>query len=75
MKNITLLVLSVCCLFVFNSCKKGCTDPIANNYELDAVVDNGICLYDTTSLLINIIHVFENQSFSFDSIYQCFNII
>ena len=69
MKNSILFILLI--VFTFISCrKKGCTDPIANNYELDAVVDNGICLYDTTSLLINIIHVFENQSFSFDSIYQ-----
>ena len=43
MKNITLLVLSVCCLFVFDSCKKGCTDPYASNYNANREIDNGSC--------------------------------
>lgn len=71
MRNSILFILLIVIAFI--SCrKKGCTDPIANNYDPKAVVDNGDCLYDTIpdSLQINIVHVFENQLFSFDSIYQ-----
>tara|TARA_B110000438_G_C15657200_1_gene582207 strand:+ start:12 stop:827 length:816 start_codon:yes stop_codon:yes gene_type:complete len=74
MRNSILFILLIVIAFI--SCrKKGCTDPIANNYDLNAVVDNGICLYDLASpnadsLELNIVHVFDNELFSFDSVYQ-----
>lgn len=74
MRKSILLTLLVTITFI--SCrKKGCTDPYANNYNSTAQVDNGTCLYDSiipniASLIINTSHVFENKSFSFDSIYQ-----
>ena len=26
-------------------CPSGCTDPLANNFDAEAVVDNGFCVY------------------------------
>lgn len=46
MKNL-LLVLTITAV-TFISCKKeeGCTDPVANNFNADAVIDNGDCTYE-----------------------------
>lgn len=43
-----LLFLGVSLLVGLNSCKKkGCTDPVASNYNASAEKDNGNCKYDT----------------------------
>ena len=43
MKFFYLLPLSFFTLFVFDSCKKGCTDPYAENYNPNREIDNGSC--------------------------------
>jgi|GEM_PF-2167607 len=46
MKN-TLIALSVLCLLLASSCDEieGCTDPSSLNYDQDATLDDGSCLY------------------------------
>jgi hypothetical protein len=34
----------------------GCTDPSANNYDVNATVDDGSCAYDPATVIINEIH-------------------
>lgn len=48
MKYVT-IVLATTALAVFSSsCRKGCTDPDATNYDEQAKKDNNSCEYDTT---------------------------
>lgn len=49
---ITLLSVGLLSLLVVSCSKKGCTDPVALNYSVDAIKDNGICQYPT-NILIN----------------------
>lgn len=52
MKNLRLIALFlVCFVLVITSCKKkkGCTDPIAYNYNPSAKEDNGACTYGQVS--------------------------
>lgn len=54
-----IIILFAFC-FAFFSCKKrGCTDPIATNYNTDATKDNGSCEYGSNCLYNTI-----NSSFS-----------
>ncbi len=63
-------------LITFIQCKKGCTDPLANNYDPDAKKDNGSCYYlslptnlqytissDTNSGLVNVQATATNENF------------
>jgi hypothetical protein len=46
----TLKILSLATIMIFAySCKKkkGCTDPVADNYDFDAEKDDGSCIYST----------------------------
>ena len=43
-KNVSLL-LSLILIICFNSCKKGCTDPLAYNYNSNRTIDNGSCRF------------------------------
>jgi hypothetical protein len=45
MKKITIISLVTCLLFVISCKKKGCTDPVATNYNEKAKVDDGTCEY------------------------------
>ena len=45
MKLFTRLIFLVTVISLTNSCKKGCTDPTAANYNPDAKKDNGSCYY------------------------------
>jgi hypothetical protein len=45
MKKLTVLTLASCLLFVISCKKKGCTDPVATNYNEKAKVDDGTCEY------------------------------
>ncbi len=49
---ITLLILGLTATSISSCERKGCTDPIALNYSVDAINDNGVCLYPT-NILIN----------------------
>ena len=40
-----LLILSLVCLAFIGCNKKGCTDPLAENYVSNASEDDGMCLY------------------------------
>lgn len=45
-------LIAFSCLFVFNSCNKkpGCNDPLADNYDETANLDNGTCTYNLAFL-------------------------
>lgn len=38
-------VCIILCVFITTSCKKGCTDPLAYNYNAHRSIDNGRCKY------------------------------
>ena len=61
-------------LFFNFSCKKGCTDPNASNYDPTAKKENNTCEYDSSSTETNIslitFHYYDSDSFYLDSIYQ-----
>jgi hypothetical protein len=43
MKNISLIIALLFSVVIFDSCKKGCTDPYAYNYNANREIDNGSC--------------------------------
>ena len=72
LKNIRIfLSLASLCLLV--SCKEGCLDPIATNYNPNAKKSNNeLCQYDSSSkntLNLEVFHLFNGNNFSLDSIY------
>jgi hypothetical protein len=67
---IRLLSILFICSFVTFSCKKeGCTDPQAENYNVNANTDDGNCTYALDELQIKINTSYGNQSFYLDSSY------
>ena len=49
MKTINFFSLVLTSALLLSSCSKeteGCTDPIASNYDSEASIDNGTCIYD-----------------------------
>ena len=47
------LIVFVFAVTLLGSCKKdieGCTDPMANNYDSDANIDDGSCIYSMTRI-------------------------
>ena len=71
LKNIKIFVsLALLCLLV--SCKEGCLDPIATNYNPNAKKSNDeLCQYDASKnpLNLEVYHLFNGNNFSLDSIY------
>jgi hypothetical protein len=49
MKKLFLLLIPA--VFIISSCGKGCIDPNASNYDVDAKKDNGKCTYESTLTL------------------------
>jgi hypothetical protein len=71
LKNIKIYAsLALLCLLV--SCKEGCLDPIATNYNPNAKKSNDeLCQYDASKnpLNLEVFHLFNGNNFSLDSIY------
>jgi len=72
LKNIRIfLVVASFCLLA--SCKEGCLDPNATNYNPNAKKSNDeLCQYDSsfkTPLTLEVFHLFNGKNFSLDSIY------
>ena len=72
LKNIRIfLVVASFCLLA--SCKEGCLDPNATNYNPNAKKSNDeLCQYDSslkTLLTLEVFHLFNGNNFSLDSIY------
>lgn len=72
LKNIRIfLVVASFCLLA--SCKEGCLDPTATNYNPNAKKSNDeLCQYDSslkTPLTLEVFHLFNGNNFSLDSIY------
>ena len=71
MKNRFLFILIL--IFIFNlfSCKKrGCTDSSSLNYNEYAEINDGTCEYGPATVQLNLHHLYNNITFSFDSIYE-----
>lgn len=52
------IVLSIICLFTiqfYAKAQQGCTDPQATNYNSNALVNDGSCIYPATSLTTNLL--------------------
>ena len=54
MKRLNVLLLAGLMIFSLNSCKKGCIDPYAKNYNSKKKKDNGSCTYYSTVTLHSI---------------------
>ena len=67
------ILLTIIVLNFIISCKEGCLDPYALNYDSDAKKSNDeLCEYDTNnaeSLFLETYHKFDNEDFNLDSIY------
>jgi hypothetical protein len=51
MKHYLYIILAGTLILVGNSCKKGCTDPLAHNYQKKKTKDNGSCeIYSSVKL-------------------------
>lgn len=68
------VLITTILLISFVSCrKKGCTDPLASNYDSKANYDNGLCEYDTSNIYnfdLKIYHLFNSIPFHLDSVYN-----
>ncbi len=67
-RNFLIIIGMTALLF---SCKKGCTDPEAYNYNMNRSIDNGSCKYYNTvtldSVKVNSFAEFNNQSQGWDA--------
>ena len=71
MKLFNKIFLIIVFLSTFSSCKKGCTDPEAYNYNINRTIDNGSCSYYQTvtldSVKVNSFAEFNNQNEGWDA--------
>lgn len=61
MKNLNLLVIAGL-LITANSCKKGCTDPAASNYDEKAKKENNSCIYPVDELQVPSTYAFTDAN-------------
>jgi hypothetical protein len=64
-------ILALMVLILASGCKKeGCTDPLSDNYDPDAKVDDGTCTYTPATLSLNVTHKVGNLPFAFNVPFQ-----
>lgn len=66
------IFVSLALLSLIVSCREGCLDPIATNYNPNAKKSNDeLCQYDASKnpLNLEVFHLFNGNNFSLDSIY------
>ena len=63
-RTVVLLVAVIAGASSLTSCKnKGCTDPTATNYDMEASKDDGSCTYNTSTVLsFNFTHNWDGQA-------------
>lgn len=66
MKPHYLLIGLFTVLLINASCKRGCMDPKAVNYDLEASKDDGNCLYEIPTLTINIEPTYKGAPLELD---------
>lgn len=73
MKFYRLFLLAAIVAVVVSSCNtdqnEGCTDPDAINYDADAEVDNGSCIYDTAAVVTVSGEITTNTEWTADKAY------
>lgn len=70
--NNKVLITSILLTAIVGCRKKGCTDPLASNYDIKANYDNGLCEYDTANVYdfnVKTYHLFNANPFHLDSVY------
>lgn len=71
MKKLLFLLLAIA--LIGNSCKKGCIDENAINFDPDAKRDAENCLYESPIVNLNFIFRFGGEELSFDNYYTDVN--
>jgi hypothetical protein len=72
MKKNIYIIAAIGLGITFNSCnKKGCTDPVANNYDARAKKNDNSCTYDaplptTANINLNLTHKVGTENFQFN---------
>lgn len=69
MKRLFYFLLILSCLLPFQSCKKGCTDPKAINFQENVKENNEKCLYPIFPLEVNFKLLFNSYPVEFDEFY------
>lgn len=72
MKKTNIIVWGIAMLgtaFVFSSCRKGCTDPTALNYEENAKKDDNSCEYPETTFKLDIVPTFNGENLELNKDY------
>ena len=70
--KLNILTISTLILLIGNSCRKGCTDPAASNFDERAKRDNNSCTYDTSSsdrsnISLMLHHKYDSQNFALNT--------
>ena len=61
-----LIIFILLLVFIDVSAQSGCTDPQAQNYDVNAVINDGTCIYSTTNyspqLVANLVSALDENS-------------
>lgn len=69
MKRVYFFILSLLVLGFFNSCKQGCTDNLAINFDEKAKKSDGSCLYGLPELNLKFNLIFKGENLDFNTFY------